>query len=129
VKGRKPKLRVVPPTGGKPAARWTCPTWLPAGSANIWRSAVQDLSERNLLCDAARPLLEAYVLSCGQIRQLTEQLAAAQLADEERVHPAFNALQKAIQSARLLATELTLTVARRGGARSVEGDEWADLDL
>ena len=129
MKGRKPRLRVVSGTGGARPARWTCPSWLPAGSAPIWRTAVHDLYGRNLLCDAARPLLEAYVLSCVQIRQLQEQLAAAQLTDDERVHPAFNALQKAIQTARLLATELTLTVARRGGTRPVEGDEWSGVDL
>jgi hypothetical protein len=69
------------------------------------------------------------VLSVCQIRQLQAQLAAGQIADEDKVNPAFNALQKAIQSARLLATELSLTVARRGGARPGGNDDFADLDI
>jgi phage terminase small subunit len=129
MKGRKPRLKVVPSTGGAPKGQWTCPDWLPAGSAPVWRSAVQDLADRGLLCEAARPLLEAYVLSYAQIRQLQAQLAAARIADDERVHPAFTALQRAIQSARLLATELTLTIARRGAGTSVEVDEFAGVDI
>jgi phage terminase small subunit len=128
MKGAKPRLRVVPRTGTRPA-KWSCPSWLPAGAAPLWRAAVDDLAERSLLCDAARPLLEAYVLSCCQVRQLQAQLAVEHLADEERINPAFNALQKAIQSARLLATELSLTVARRGGVRPAGDDDFADLDL
>jgi phage terminase small subunit len=129
MKGRKPALRVVPSTPGTRPAKWPCPTWLPAGAAPVWRSAVDDLAERGLLAEAAKPLLEAYVLSVCQIRQLQAQLAAEQLADEEKINPRFNAMQKAIQSARLLATELSLTVARRGGVRPASDDDFADLDL
>jgi phage terminase small subunit len=48
------------------------------------------------------------------------------------IHPAYNAQQKAIQSARLLAVELGLSVVSR--ARSFQGKtaderEWDDLQV
>ena len=74
---------------------------------------MQDLSGRGLMFDGALASLEHYVLCIAQIRQCQRILAEQPIADAERVHPAYTAQQKAIQSARLLAVELGLSVVSR----------------
>jgi hypothetical protein len=59
-------------------------------------------------------------------------LADALIADGEGVHPAYTAQQKAIQSARLLAVELGLSIVSR--ARSFQGKsaderDWGELEV
>ena len=56
----------------------------------------------------------------------------ASIADGEGIHPAYTAQRKAIQSARLLAVKLGLSVVSR--ARSFQGKdadkrEWDELDV
>jgi P27 family predicted phage terminase small subunit len=133
VKGSKPRtpLRVISGTGKKRSA-YPCPAWLPPEARPEWQRAVQDLSSRGLLFDGALASLEHYCLCIAQIRQCQRILANAPIADDTGVHPAYTAQQKAIQSARLLAVELGLSVVSR--ARSFQGKsaderEWADLEV
>jgi phage terminase small subunit len=97
-----------------------------------WHRAAKDLSSRGLLFPGALASLEHYVLCIAQIRQCQRILADAPIADDTGVHPGYTAQQKAIQSARLLAVELGLSVVSR--ARSFQGksadqQEWEDLDV
>ena len=78
------------------------------------------------------PLLEHYCLCIAQIRQCQQILTGQPIADAERIHPAYHAQQKAVQSARLLAVELGLSVVSR--ARSFQGKaaderDWDELDV
>jgi broad specificity phosphatase PhoE len=71
-------------------------------------------------------------LAVAQVRQLQAALADQPLVTADGVHPVFNALQKAMQSARLLAVELGLTVVSR--TRSYQGKsagerEWDEQRL
>jgi P27 family predicted phage terminase small subunit len=130
LKGRKPQLKIVGPGGsgnGLP-----CPSWLPAEARSEWSRAVQDLSNRGLMFYGALASLEHYVLCVAQIRQLQAVLATEPIAAADGVHPAYTAQQKAIQSARLLAVELGLSVVSR--ARSFQGKstderDWDELDV
>jgi P27 family predicted phage terminase small subunit len=130
MKGGKPRnLRLVSSQARRPHA---CPAWLPAEAKAEWHRAVKDLSSRGLLFDGALASLEHYVLCIAQIRQCQRILAEVPLADGEGIHPAYMAQQKAIQSARLLAVELGLSVVSR--ARSFQGKstderEWDQLEV
>jgi P27 family predicted phage terminase small subunit len=133
MKGSKPRtpLRVIAGAGRKRSG-YPCPAWLPPEAKAEWHRAVRDLSSRGLLFDGALASLEHYALCIVQIRQCQRILADAPLADGEGVHPAYTAQQKAIQSARLLAVELGLSVVSR--ARSFQGKsaderEWGDLEV
>jgi phage terminase small subunit len=82
--------------------------------------------------EGALASLEHYVLCVAQIRQCQKILADALIADGEGVHPAYTAQQKAIQSARLLAVELGLSIVSR--ARSFQGKsaderDWGELEV
>jgi P27 family predicted phage terminase small subunit len=134
VKGSKPRtpLRVVTSSTGRKRPASPCPAWLPPEAKAEWQRAVKDLSSRGLLFDGAIASLEHYVLCVAQIRQCQRILADSLIADGEGVHPAYTAQQKAIQSARLLAVELGLSVVSR--ARSFQGKsaderEWSDLEV
>jgi P27 family predicted phage terminase small subunit len=133
VKGSKPRtpLRVISGTDRKRSS-YPCPAWLPPEAKTEWQRAVQDLSSRGLLFDGAIASLEHYCLCVAQIRQCQRILADSLIADGEGIHPAYTAQQKAIQSARLLAVELGLSVVSR--ARSFQGktadqQEWEDLEV
>jgi phage terminase small subunit len=93
---------------------------------------VQDLSSRGLLFPGALASLEHYVLCIAQIRQCQRILAEQPIADGEGIHPAYTAQQKAIQSARLLAVELGLSVVSRARSfqgKSVDEREWDELEV
>lgn len=93
---------------------------------------MRDLSSRGLLFDGALASLEHYVLCIAQIRQCQRILADSLVADGEGIHPAYTAQQKAIQSARLLAVELGLSVvsrARNFQGKSADQQEWEDLEV
>jgi P27 family predicted phage terminase small subunit len=133
MKGSKPRtpLRVIAGTGRKRSA-YPCPAWLPSEAKAEWHRAVRDLSARGLMFDGALASLEHYVLCVAQIRQCQQILAEQPIVGIEGIHPAYTAQQKAIQSARLLAVELGLSVVSR--ARSFQGksaDErgWEDLEV
>jgi P27 family predicted phage terminase small subunit len=132
MKGSKPRtpLRVI--TGPGKRGAYPCPAWLPPEARAEWHRAVQDLSSRGLMFTGALASLEHYVLCIAQIKQCQQILAEQAIADTDRVHPAYTAQQKAIQSARLLAVELGLSVVSR--ARSFQGKaaderEWDELDV
>lgn len=131
MKGSKPRTPLTVIAGsGKRRSTYPCPAWLPPEAKAEWQRAVQDLSSRGLMFDGAVASLEHYVLCVAQIRQCQQILAEQPIADTERVHPAYIAQQKAIQSARLLAVELGLSVVSR--ARSFQGKaaderEWDEL--
>jgi P27 family predicted phage terminase small subunit len=133
MKGSKPRnLHLVSSTTGKRRSAYPCPAWLPPEAKAEWHRAVQDLSSRGLMFDGALASLEHYVLCIAQIRQCQQILANAVIADDTGIHPAYTAQQKAIQSARLLAVELGLSVVSR--ARSFQGKsaderEWGDLEV
>jgi P27 family predicted phage terminase small subunit len=133
VKGAKPRtpLRVIAGMGRKRSG-YPCPAWLPSEARSEWSRAVQDLSSRGLMFEGALASLEHYVLCIAQIRQCQKILADQPIAGVEGVHPAYTAQQKAIQSARLLAVELGLSVVSR--ARSFQGKaaderEWDELEV
>jgi P27 family predicted phage terminase small subunit len=134
VKGSKPRtpLRVVTSSTGRKRPASPCPAWLPPEAKAEWQRAVKDLSSRGLLFDGAIASLEHYVLCVAQIQQCQQILAEQAIAGAEGIHPAYTAQQKAIQSARLLAVELGLSVVSR--ARSFQGKsadehEWSDLEV
>jgi P27 family predicted phage terminase small subunit len=133
MKGSKPRnLHLIASGPAKGRSSYPCPAWLPAEARAEWTRAVQDLSARGLMFPGALASLEHYVLCIAQIRQCQKVLAEQPIADTERVHPAYTAQQKAIQSARLLAVELGLSVVSR--ARSFQGKaaderEWDELDV
>jgi P27 family predicted phage terminase small subunit len=133
MKGSKPRnLHLVSSTTGKRRSAYPCPAWLPPDARAEWNRAVRDLSSRGLLFDGAIASLEHYVLCIAQIRQCQRILADSLIADGEGIHPAYTAQQKAIQSARLLAVELGLSVVSR--ARSFQGKaaderEWGELGV
>jgi P27 family predicted phage terminase small subunit len=117
---------------GRKRSGYPCPAWLPSEARSEWSRAVQDLSSRGLMFEGALASLEHYVLCIAQIRQCQKILADHPIAGVEGVHPAYTAQQKAIQSARLLAVELGLSVVSR--ARSFQGKsaderEWQDLEV
>jgi P27 family predicted phage terminase small subunit len=133
-RGRKPELSIVAQTSDRQRMRtaYPCPAWLPPEAKAEWSRAVQDLSSRGLMFDGALASLEHYCLQIAQIRQCQKILADADIAGADGIHPAYNAQQKAIQSARLLAVELGLSVVSR--ARSFQGKaaderEWEDLGV
>jgi P27 family predicted phage terminase small subunit len=133
MKGCKPRtpLRVIAGPGKRRSA-YPCPAWLPPEAKAEWQRAVQDLLSRGLMFDGALASLEHYVLCVAQIRQCQWILADALIADTDGIHPAYHAQQKAIQSARLLAVELGLSVVSR--ARSFQGRaaderEWDELEV
>jgi P27 family predicted phage terminase small subunit len=131
MKGRKPELSIVAQTADR-RRPYPCPAWLPPEAKAEWARAVQDLSSRGLLFDGALAQLEHYCLAVAQIRQLQAILADQPIATADGVHPAFTALTKGIQSARLLAVELGLSVVSR--ARSFQGKaaderEWDELGV
>jgi P27 family predicted phage terminase small subunit len=132
MKGSKPRnLHLVAGPGRKLSA-YPCPAWLPAEAKAEWHRAVRDLSSRGLMFEGALASLEHYVLCVAQIRQCQKILADALIADGEGVHPAYAAQQKAIQSARLLAVELGLSIVSR--ARSFQGKsaderDWGELEV
>jgi P27 family predicted phage terminase small subunit len=133
VKGAKPRtpLKVIAGTGRKRSV-CPCPAWLPPEARSEWARAVQDLSSRGLMFDGAIASLEHYCLCVAQIRQCQKILTEVPIADHVGVHPAYTAQQKAIQSARLLAVELGLSVVSR--ARSFQGKsaderEWDELEV
>jgi hypothetical protein len=84
-------------------------------------------------CSRARsPRSNTNVLCVAQSRQCQKILADALIADGEGVHPPYAAQQKAIQSARLLAVELGLSIVSR--ARSFQGKsaderDWGELEV
>jgi P27 family predicted phage terminase small subunit len=131
VKGSKPRnLHLVSSGPGRKRSSRPCPAWLPPEARSEWQRAVKDLSSRGLLFPGALASLEHYVLCIAQIRQCQRILADQVIADAEGIHPAYTAQQKAIQSARLLAVELGLSVVSR--ARSFQGKsaderDWAEL--
>jgi P27 family predicted phage terminase small subunit len=133
VKGSKPRnLHLVSSGPGRKRSSHPCPAWLPPEARAEWHRAVKDLSSRGLLFPGALASLEHYVLCIAQIRQCQRILADQVIADDTGIHPAYTAQQKAIQSARLLAVELGLSVVSR--ARSFQGKsaderEWADLEV
>jgi P27 family predicted phage terminase small subunit len=133
VNGSKPRtpLGVIAGTGRKRSG-YPCPAWLPSEARSEWSRAVQDLSSRGLMFEGALASLEHYVLCIAQIRQCQRILADCLIADGEGIHPAYTAQRKAIQSARLLAVKLGLSVVSR--ARSFQGKdadkrEWDELDV
>jgi P27 family predicted phage terminase small subunit len=125
MKGRKPTLELVAQTADRRGS-YPCPAWLPSEARAEWKRAVEDLSSRGLMFSGAIAQLEHYCLSVAQIRQLQAILAKEPLATADGVHPAFTALTKAIQSARLLAVELGLSVVSR--ARSFQGQKADERD-
>jgi P27 family predicted phage terminase small subunit len=134
MKGRKPELSIVASTSDRRRMRSAhpCPAWLPPEAKAEWNRAVADLSSRGLLFDGAIASLEHYCLCIAQIRQCQKVLASQPIAGPDGVHPAYTAQQKAIQSARLLAVELGLSVVSR--ARSFQGKsaderEWDELEV
>ena len=95
-------------------------------------SGGQGSVEPGLLFDGALASLEHYCLCVAQIRQCQQILADTAIADADGIHPAYTAQQKAIQSARLLAVELGLSVVSR--TRSFQGKssderEWDQLEV
>jgi P27 family predicted phage terminase small subunit len=133
VKGSKPRnLHLVSSSTGRKRSAYPCPAWLPPDAKAEWQRAVKDLSSRGLLFDGALASLEHYCLCIAQIRQCQKILAHSLVADREGIHPAYHAQQKAIQSARLLAVELGLSIVSR--ARSFQGksadqQEWDELEV
>jgi P27 family predicted phage terminase small subunit len=130
MKGGKPRTPLTVITGPGRRSGYPCPGWLPAEAKAEWNRAVKDLSSRGLLFEGALSSLEHYVLCVAQVRQCQRILAEQPIADVERVHPAFTALQKAVQSARLLAVELGLSVvsrARSFTAKTADRDGWDDV--
>ena len=130
MKGRKPQLKIVG-SGGSGKGH-PCPAWLPPEARAEWDRAVRDLSGRGLLFDGALASLEHYCLCVAQIRQCQQILVDQMVADGEGIHPAYMAQQKAIQSARLLAVELGLTVTSRTRAfqgKSTDEREWDQLEV
>jgi P27 family predicted phage terminase small subunit len=119
MKGSKPRTSLHLIASGPGQKAHACPAWLPPEARAEWSRAVQDLSSRGLLFEGALASLEHYVLCIAQIRQCQRILTEQPIADADRIHPAYTAQQKAIQSARLLAVELGLSVVSR--ARSFQG--------
>jgi P27 family predicted phage terminase small subunit len=134
VKGskRRTPLRVVTSSTGRKRSAYPCPGWLPAEAKPEWQRAAQDLSSGGLLFDGAIASLEHYCLCIAQIRQCQRILAGSLIADGEGIHPAYTAQQKAIQSARLLAVELGLTVVSRTRSftgKTADDDGWSEVGV
>jgi P27 family predicted phage terminase small subunit len=134
VKGSKPRtpLRVVTSSTGRKRPASPCPAWLPPEAKAEWQRAVKDLSSRGLMFDGAIASLEHYVLCIAQIRQLQKILATEPIVAIDGIHPAYHAQQKAIQSARLLAVELGLSVvcrARSFQGKSADERDWGELEV
>jgi phage terminase small subunit len=122
-RGRKPDLTVISGPQRSPAA----PAWLPKEAKTEWAAAAADLSSRGLMFDGARATLANYCL-CIAVIQQRQKLLDANPADAV----AFQEQMKAVNSAKLLATELGLTVTSR--TRSFQGksgdeQEWEQLGV
>jgi phage terminase small subunit len=103
-RGRKPNLTVISGPQRSPAA----PRWLPPEAKAEWSVAAADLASRGLLFEGAKSTLANYCLCIAVIQQRQKLLVA-----EPTNRVAFNELMKADNSAKLLATELGLTVTSR----------------
>ncbi|GLK76703.1 terminase [Methylopila jiangsuensis] len=116
MRGAKPNL--------KPAARPVLdasrpPAWLSKDAKAEWKRVMPLLIERRILSDADLGSLENYAVSIGRVREIERLIQSA------GVDPALFRMQdKAIQTARQLASELGLTpVSRSRPALNEEPDE------
>jgi P27 family predicted phage terminase small subunit len=122
-RGRKPSLRVISGPQRSPAA----PRWLPKEAKTEWAVAAADLAARGLLFAGARSTLANYCL-CIAVIQQRQQILDADPANAA----AFNEMMKAINSAKLLATELGLSPTSRTRAfqgKSAGERDWSDLGV
>jgi P27 family predicted phage terminase small subunit len=120
-RGRKPNLTVIDGPQGSPAA----PAWLPAEAKREWATVAADLASRGLLFDGAKSTLANYCL-CIAVIQQRQKLLDANPGDTV----AFQEQMKAINSAKLLATELGLTVTSRTRAftaQKADKQGWDDV--
>jgi P27 family predicted phage terminase small subunit len=133
IKGFTPRnLHLISSGPGRKRSAYPCPAWLPAEAKSEWSRAVQDPSSRGLMFDGALASLEHYVLCIAQIRQCQKILAEQPIAGIEGIHPAYTAQQKAIQSARLLAVELGLSIVSRTRSfqgKSADERDWGELEV
>jgi len=120
-RGRKPNLTVISGPQRSPAA----PAWLPKQAKAEWAVAAADLASRGLLFEGAKATLANYCLCIAAIQQ-RQRFLDRNPADAA----AFQEQMKAINSAKLLATELGLTVTSRTRAftsKAAAADEWDDV--
>ena len=120
-RGRKPNLTVIEGPQRSPAA----PAWLPKEAKVEWAAAAADLASRGLMFDGARSTLANYCLCIAVIQQRQKILDA-----DPTNASAFQEQMKAVNSAKLLATELGLTVTSRTRAFTAQkssDDGWSDV--
>src|SRR5687767_6102671 len=108
MRGRKPALKVV---SGPQGSRLKAPGWLPKAAKAEWAVAVADLAGRGLLFKGSMATLANYCL-CIAVIQGRQEILDRDPGDRA----AFQDQMKAINSAKLLATELGLTVTSRSRA-------------
>lgn len=119
MKGTKPKLVIDnDAVTGAPAA----PGWLSTHAKAEWRRVMPGLVKRRILTKADLGSLENYCIAMGRVRQLEAEL-------QVEFDPAlFRAQDKAMTTARQLASELGLTpVSRSRPAVREAGDDSEDL--
>jgi P27 family predicted phage terminase small subunit len=127
VRGTKPTLVVsneavskVPPP----------PTWISKAAKDEWRRVMPVLVERRILTDADIGQLENYCIAQGCVKKAAQALQKTD--DPDMILRLFRMQDKAMQTARQLASELGLTpVSRSRPAMREDRDDDDDnpLDL
>lgn len=136
MKGRKPNLTVL---HSKPPPKKKCPSppsWLSKYAKAEWRRVAPELHDRHLLQKDTFATLEHYCIAVSQVRETEETMQeqgrhVMNAKGALIVHPAHRIQAKAIQEARLLASELGLTPHRRvksdgGGKAKPKSNGWDD---
>ncbi len=102
------------------------PSWLSPDAKSEWRRVMPSLAARKVLTNADMGLIESYCVSVGRSREIEREIQKA-----DTVNGALFRMQdKAIQTARQLASELGLTpMSRSRSALRGNDDEADDADL
>jgi len=133
--GSKPALKAIDGGLSKVPAP---PAGLTADARQEWKRATKDLIDRKVLAKSDLPVMEAYVVAFGGMRQLQPIAAKAEpfIVNKNtgaiKQHPAHANLQRYLNLVLRYQSELGLTPAsrnRRGSQAPANGDEWDEYDL
>lgn len=125
MKGRKPEMKGAPDAVAEvPRA----PSWLSKDAQAEWRRIMPLLVQRRILTAADMGMVESYCVAQGRVREFEARIQAA-----PDIEPTWIRMQdKAIQTARQIASELGLTPVSRSRPSIRDdqaNDDLADLDL
>lgn len=124
MRGRKPD-QIAADAGALTVAP-APPAWMAKDAKAEWRRVMPELVRRQTVTTSDLGSVESYCVAIGRVRELERLIQSAQLIDPKL----FRMQDKAIQTARQLASELGLTPVSRSRPKMIvpEHDE-ASLEL